>query len=147
METFVAPQARRVDRREIGPVAKCADGTDELSHLVDREHVGQPFLLLDADSLESGPVAGRGVGVEELDGAVGDVQRTGGELSVVLEMEQVVANLRFIQDVRRRVEVDCESPYGAEVNVLSALAQAGELKVLVHLLTECGGHAAIPGRT
>ena len=75
METFVAPQAQRVDRREIGPVAEFADGTDEFSHLVDREHVGQLFLLLDADSLESGPVAGRGVGVEELDGAVGDAQR------------------------------------------------------------------------
>ena len=80
------------------------------------------------------------MGVEELDGAVGDAQRAGGELSVVLEVKQVVADLRFIQDVRRRVEVDCELPYGAEVNVLSALAQAGELKVLVHLLAECGGH-------
>ena len=38
------------------------------------------------------------------------------------------------------MEVDCELPYGAEVNVLGALAQAGELKVLVHFLAECGGH-------
>ena len=37
METFVAPQAQRVDRREIGPVAGFADGTEELSHLVETQ--------------------------------------------------------------------------------------------------------------
>jgi len=61
-------------------------------------------------------------------------------VAFVLEVEQVVADLCFIQAVRRRMEVDCELPYGTEINILGALAKTGELKVLVHLLAECGGH-------
>src|SRR5208337_3037244 len=143
---FVAPQAQRVDRCEIGPEAEFVDGADELSHLIDGEHVGQAFLLLNADSLESGPVAGHGVGVEEFDGAVGDAQCAGGGLLVVLEMEEVVADLLFAQAVRWRVVVDCELPYDAKVGPLSALAKTGELKVLVHLLAECGGHDKFLGQ-
>jgi hypothetical protein len=39
------------------------------------------------------------------------------------------------------VEVISELPDSAEVGLVSALAQAGELEVLVHLLAECGGRA------
>src|SRR5271166_5711378 len=55
-------------------------------------------------------------------------------------MEEVVADLLFAQAVRWRVVVDCELPYDAKVGPLSALAKTGELKVLMHLLAECGGH-------
>src|SRR5271166_6444213 len=61
-------------------------------------------------------------------------------------MEEVVADLLFAQAVRWRVVVDCELPYDAKVGPLSALAKTGELKVLVHLLAECGGHDQFLGQ-
>ena len=121
-----------------------ADGSDEPSHLIDREHVGESLLLPDAEPLEGRPVAGRGVGIEELDAAVGDAQRAGGELLVVLEVEEVVADLLLAEPVGRGVEVVGELPDGAEVGLLGALAQAGELEVLVHPLAECRGHESVP---
>ena len=76
------------------------------------------------------------MGIEELDGVKGDAQRAGGKPLVVLKVEQVVANLLFGQAVRWLVVVVRELPDGAEVSLLGTLAQAGELKVLVHL--PCG---------
>ena len=84
VQPFLESQAERVDRPEVGPVVGRADGVDESSHLVDREHVGERLRPGDAEPLERRPVAGRGVGVEELDAAVGDLQRRGGELASFL---------------------------------------------------------------
>ena len=61
-------------------------------------------------------------------------------LSVVLEVQEVVADLLLGEPVGRGVEVVGELPDGAEVGLLGALAQAGELEVLVHPLAECRGH-------
>ena len=76
VQPFLEPQAQRVDRPEIGPVVGRADGGDEPPHLIDREDVGESLLLADAEPLEGRPVAGRGVGIEELDAAVGDARAT-----------------------------------------------------------------------
>ena len=67
----------------------------------------------------------------------------GGELAVVLEVEEVVADLLLAEPVGRGVEVVGELPDGAEVGLLGALAEAGELKVLVHPLTEGRGHVQV----
>ena len=139
MQPFLEPKSQRVDRPEIGPVVGRADGRDEPPHLIDREHVGEPLLVADAEPLECRPVAGRGVGVEELDAAVGDHERRGGELAVVLEVEEVVADLLLAEPVGRGVEVVGELPDGAEVGLLGALAEAGQLQVLEHPLAECRG--------
>jgi hypothetical protein len=74
------------------------------------------------------------VGVEKLDAAVGDCQRCGGKLAIVLEVEQVLTNLLFGEPVGPCAEVIGELPHGAEVGLLGALTQAGELKVLLHPL-------------
>jgi hypothetical protein len=77
------------------------------------------------------------VGIEELDAAVGDHERRGGELLVVLEVEEVIADLMLAESVGRGVEVVGELPDSAEVSLLGALAEAGQLKVLEHPLAEC----------
>jgi hypothetical protein len=102
---------------------------------LDREHIGEPLVPADPEFLERGPVAGCGVGVQELDAAVGDCQRCGGKLPIVLEVEEILADLLFAEAVSRFVEVVGELPRGAEVGLLGALAQAGELEVLVHPFT------------
>ncbi len=81
--------------------------------------------------------------IEELDAAVGDAEGGGGEVAVVLEVEEVVADLLLGEPVGRGVEVVGELPDGAEVSVLGALAEAGELEVLEHPLTERGAHVLV----
>ena len=136
VQPLAEPEAQRVDGPEVGAVVGRADGGDEAADLVDGEDVGEPLLPGDAEPLEGGPVARGGVGIEELDAAVGDAERGGGELAVVLEVEEVVADLLLGEAVGRGVEVVGELPDGAEVGLLGAVGEAGELEVLEHALTE-----------
>ena len=57
-----------------------------------------------------------------------------------LRYEQVLADSLLGDPIGGLVEVVGELPDGAEVGLLGALAEAGELEVLVHLLTKRGGH-------
>ena len=79
VQPLAEPQAQRVDGPEIGAVVGRADGGDEPTDLVDGEDVGEPLLPADAEAFEGRPVAGGGVGIEELDAAVGDAEGSGGE--------------------------------------------------------------------
>ncbi len=74
VQPLAQSQAQRVNGPEIGPVVGRADRGDEPPDFLDGEHVGEPLVPADAELLERGPVAGCGVGVEELDAAVGDDQ-------------------------------------------------------------------------
>ena len=103
----------------------------------------EPLVPSDAESLKRRPVAGRGVGGEELDAAGGDSQRGGGELAVVLQVEEIVADLLFTESGGRGVEVVGELPDGAEGGLLGAIAEAGQLQVLEHPLAECRGHLQV----
>ena len=58
VQPFPEPQAQRVDRPEIGAVVGRADGGDELSHLVDGEHVGERLVPTDAERLRVGQSRG-----------------------------------------------------------------------------------------
>ncbi len=55
-------------------------------------------------------------------------------------MEQIVTDLLLAEPVWPRVEVVGQLPDGAEVSLLSALAEPGELKILMHPLAKCRGH-------
>jgi hypothetical protein len=136
VEALAESEAERVDGPEVGAVVGRADGGDEPSDLLDGEDIGEAFLPGDAEAFEGGPVSRCGVRIEELDAAVSDAEGSGGEVAVVLEVEEVVADLLFGESVGRSVEVIGEHPDGAEVGVLSALAQAGELEVVGQALTE-----------
>jgi hypothetical protein len=72
------------------------------------------------------------MGVEETDAVKGDLERGGGELLVVLEKQEVFAQLLFGELVGRPAEVRRQLPDGAEIGFLRPLAQAGQLQVLLH---------------
>jgi hypothetical protein len=143
MQPLAEPEPQRVNGPEIGPIMGRADGGDEATDLIDGEDIGEPLLPGDAEPLEGRPIARNGVRREELDTAVGDAKGGGGELAVVLEVEEVVAELRLGEAVGGCVEVVGELPDGTDISVLGALAQAGELEILEHALTECGGHEGV----
>ncbi len=86
VEALLEPQAQRGGGPEVGPVVGCADGVDEPPHLVDGQDIGERLGPGDAELPERLPVARRGAGVEGLDPAGGDDQRTGGELLVILDV-------------------------------------------------------------
>jgi hypothetical protein len=139
-DPFVPPlgesEAEGIDGPEIGAVVGRADGGDEASDLVRGEDVGEAFLPGDAEALECGPVSECGVRIEELNTAVSDAEGSGGEVAVVLEVEEVLADLRLGEAIGRGAEVVGEHADGAEVGVLSARGEAGELEVVGQALTE-----------
>jgi hypothetical protein len=143
VESFGEPKSQRVDGLEIDAIVVGADGGDELTDLIDGEDIGESLLPEDAEPLEGGPIAWAGVRIEELDTTISDAEGSGGELAVVLEVEEVVAELRLGEAVGGCVEVVGELPDGTDISVLGALAQAGELEILEHALTECGGHEGV----
>ena len=140
-ESFLEPQAQRVDGPEEGAVVRSPDGVEEPMHLVDGQDVGQRLVSRDAELQERGPFARHGVGEEELDAAVGDLEGAGGELAVVLQEQEVVADLRLGEQVRGPPEVRGQLPDGSDIGFLGPLAAACELKILDHPLAE-RGHGA-----
>ena len=124
MRPFGQPESQRVYGQEVGAVVGGADGGEELTDLVGGEDVGESLLPGDAEAFQGGPVARDRVRIEELDAAVGDAEGSGGELAVVLEVEEIVAELRLGEPVGRGVEVVGELADGAEVGLLSALGRA-----------------------
>ena len=70
-------------------------------------------------------------------------ERGGGEVAVVLEVEEIVADLGLGEAVGRGVVVIGEHADGAEVSLLGAVGEAGDLEVLGHAATECGGHVTV----
>jgi hypothetical protein len=129
------PQAERVDRPQVGLVVGRADRVDEPAHFVRGEHVGQCFVPLDAKLREGLPVARHGVGVEELDAAVGDNERRRRKALLILEEEKVLAHLLFAELVGRLVKVIGQLPDRAEVGLLRALGESAKLQVVRHLLS------------
>jgi hypothetical protein len=143
VQSFGEPQSQRVDGVEVGAVMGRADGGDELSDLVDGEDVGEPLLPGDAEAFEGRPITGNGVRIEELDSAVCDAEGRGGEVAVVLEVEEIVAELGFGEAIGWGAEVVGELSDGAEVGVLGAVAEPGELEVVEHALTERRVHVEV----
>src|SRR5262249_37024762 len=139
VQGLVEPQAQRVDGPEEGLDVRSADGGDEPAHFRDGQDIGEGPGLRDAEFLEGLPVARYGVGVEERDARGVALERAGRELAVVLEVEQIRADLVLGEAIGSRVEVCGQFADGAEVEFLSALSQAGQLEVLVHSLAPQGG--------
>jgi len=70
--------------------------------------VGELQLWRYAQVLECLPVAWRGAAEEELDAAVGDRKRAASKPPLILEVGEVIADLRFAQGVGRLMEVYSE---------------------------------------
>jgi hypothetical protein len=127
-------QSEGVEGPEVGAVVRGADGVDEATHLLDGEDVGERLLLRDSELPEGGPVAWGDASEEEADAVEGDLEGCGSEVLLVLEEEQVLAQLGLGDLVRRLAEVGGELADGAQVRLLGALAEAGELQLLAHAL-------------
>src|SRR5215213_7610697 len=97
------------------------------------------FCFGDAQLPQGGPVAReRGV-EEEADAVEGDLEGGGREVLLVLEEEEVLAQLGLGDLVGRPAEVGGELADRAQIRLLGTLAQAGELQLLAHALAQRRG--------
>jgi hypothetical protein len=116
-----------------------ASGLDEPVNLLSGEDVGERLGTWDLELLQGGPVARDGAAIEELDAVEGEGEGGRGEAFLVLEEEEVLAELGLGDLVGRAADVLGELADGAKIGFLGALAEAGELEVGAHLLAQrCG---------
>src|SRR3954469_22817047 len=71
---------------------------------------------------------------------------TGRKLFVVLEIQEVLSELRFGESIGSLVEVVGELPDGSEVGLLGAFAEAGQLEIVLHPLTKRRDHERVLSR-
>lgn len=100
------------------------DGSDRSLHFVDGQHRRQRLLLGAADLLEHVPVTWFGDGIEDLDAVVGDAQRTGCEVALVDQAEQILSDLLLGQLLGWRVIVASQFAFFSEVSILRAFGSA-----------------------
>ena len=143
VESFLQSQAQRIDGPEVSRVAMLRDGPDQPMHFVDGQHCGEGLLFGAAQILEHVPLAWFGDGIEELDAAVRDAQRT---VSVHSRGEALVIDRILVAD--RELREDTlefgfavqESLYHVWIKVITAaldndgLGDIRRIGVLVHSL-------------
>ena len=89
--TSCKSQPERIDGPEEALQCGLADGVDQLIDFGNGEDGRQLELLGDAELVERGPFPRAGVEIEELDPGVGDLERIGFPLLIVLDEQQVAA--------------------------------------------------------
>lgn len=67
VESFFDAESQRVEGPQEHGMMLLPHGTDNLVHLLLREHRGQRFLLRQPELLEHIPITGHGLGIEELE--------------------------------------------------------------------------------
>jgi len=83
------------------------------------------------------------MGEEKYNASCGDLQRAGRVFSLVLEIEQVIPHFGFGNPAGRLVDMCGELPDGAEIHLLRALGEPGQLQILVHALTKSDAHERV----
>ena len=80
---------------EVSRVARLLDGSDQPLYFVSGQDRRQCLLFRSTQLLEYTPVTRLCHGVEELDATVGHAQRTGSEVALVDQVQQILADLLF----------------------------------------------------
>ena len=132
-------RAERIDGPQVSVDVRLADRPHQPLHLLDREYVRQSFPFENVKTLQDLPVARFRASIEELDAAVRQSERGGSELLDVLEKQQILPELLLGEAIRRCLEVIRQLPDGAQISLLSACTQTGQLQILLHSLTQHRG--------
>jgi hypothetical protein len=139
VQALVQTKAEGVDGPEVGAVVWRAGRFDEAVGLLERENIGQGLRDADTQAREGLPLAGLGVAEEEADAVERHLDGGRSERCLVLEVEEVFAELGLGEPVGRAAKVAGELTDFAQVSLLRASAEAGDLEVLPHALTEGRG--------
>ncbi len=133
MEGFLQAKSQRIDGPEKALQGRLANRVDEPIDFGDREHGGELERFGNAEFAERGPFSRTGVGVEELEAGVGDLERVGFPVLIVLDEQQVAAEIIFAGGLRRLAKPLRELAHGAEIGFVGSLSQASQLHVVQHL--------------
>ena len=117
-----------------------ADAVDVDAHLVEdapdfaaAEHHRKPLFRSRLGDVEALPIAAEGLVVEESEPAEHDREGAAGDLLLESQMQQVAADLVFIEFVRRPAVVACQLSNGMDVALDGAFGIALKLHLLYHL--------------
>lgn len=143
VQSLLQTQAQRVDGPEVDGHARLATMVDDLMDLRDREHFRQALDVLNLHRSERLPLTTAGACVEELDATVSDTQRTGGELPVVLEVEEVLPQLRLGDAIGRAPAKITQLPYGSQLADMSPITHARQMQVFAHAVVQLAGKVGL----
>ena len=130
------PQAEGIQNPEAGAPLLATGCRDDVVNLLQSEDVGQLHFLWRPKILERLPVAWDGTAEKEPQGAVGNLQRAGGELTLMTEVKQITAHLRFRERIGRLAIVRSKLTQAVHVDAASAVGEPGEMEVLEELLAK-----------
>jgi hypothetical protein len=106
-----------------------------LVHFGNAEHHRQLSFSKGAYQVQRSPLSPKGMHEKELDTGAGDAKRVGGNLSVILEVEEVLAQFLFTDTIWGLAIVFGQLPHDPHVGYLGILGQASQLQVLDHPLS------------
>ena len=101
-------------------------------NFLDGHDNGKSLYVLQFELLERFPATFAGFGKEELNPGEGNTHGTVGELLLVLEHEEVVAELGFGDLLWGRFAIIRQLPYGTEIASVSPFGQAAKVEVFGH---------------
>jgi hypothetical protein len=132
VESFLEPQATRVDGGEEGPVVEGMDATEEPGDFLPAQDGRQAVFFLGAQDAEDEPAAGQDLLIEEADAAVANAHGFGRPTRDIVPMEEVVPELVLVQEVGGLAVELGKHAHGAGVGLLGALGLAVELQGVDH---------------
>lgn len=129
-------QTAGVDGGQTDAVARQTDGAENLSDFLLTEDDGKFLLGFRAHEIENRPLAIESKLEEELDGAKGDGDSRARPFLDIDDVEKVVSEFIFRDQVWGFVKVLGELPDSANVGLLSAFGESPELQRFDHSLTQ-----------
>ena len=130
--SFLQPQSQGVHGPEEHGHAWSRTLADDLVNLINGQNFRQRFDVFDSHLCQRLPLAFAGASVEKLHAAIGDSQRSAGELLVVLQVQEEFAKLIFGDLIGRAFAEVGKLPNGSEVAFVSPLRHAAEMQIFTH---------------
>jgi hypothetical protein len=131
---FLEAQATSVDRGETDAIAWQAETAEHTPDLLATQNDGEFLLLGRADEVQGRPGTLHSMLIEKLDSTEGDGGCAARDPLLVAEIEEIVAQFLFSDEVRGFADVLREELDGLDIPALRVGRQATQLHVIDHTL-------------
>ena len=136
VNAFHQAESAGVDGGEARTIRRASHGTEDAPHFVAAQHDGEFLRPFGTRDVEHPPRLAERLLIEERDPAEGDGVRAACDLLHGAQVQQVLADLRFPEPVRRGMMERRELGDGADVGFDRAVGIPAELEVLRQALAE-----------
>jgi hypothetical protein len=136
MGPFQQPQPAGVDGGQTSPVDGNAHRAQSAAHFLAAQHHRQLLLAGRPDQPQGGPLPLERLLIEELDPAQGDGGGGAGDLLLVRQVQEVLAQILLVELVRAAVMVLRQLADGGHIALLGSCREPPQLHILNHPLTQ-----------